>query len=93
MSWSLIFLIPAEKLKRIYLQTGVLLLQDNAPAHTAQVADAAKCDFEKLPHASYSPDLHHLTSHLETKVMVLFDEGIAKLEHRWTKFTEVKRLY
>ena len=40
-----------EKLTR-----GVLLLQDNAPAHTSQVAmtAATKCGFEVLPHPPYS---------------------------------------
>ena len=38
---------------------GLLLLQDNAPVHTAQVAvaEATKCGFELLPHPPYSPDL------------------------------------
>ena len=38
---------------------GVLLLQDNKPAHTSQVAMAAatECGFEVLPHLRYSPDL------------------------------------
>ena len=37
---------------------GVLLLQDNAPAYTYQVAMAAatKCSFEVLPHPPYSPE-------------------------------------
>ena len=41
------------------LTRGVLLLQDNAPAHTLQVAMAAatECGFEVLPHPPYSPDL------------------------------------
>ena len=41
------------------LTRGVLHLQDNAPAHTLQVAMtvATKCGFEILPHTSYSPDM------------------------------------
>ena len=41
------------------LTRGVLLLQDNAPAHTSQVAmtAATKCGFEVLPHPPYSPDM------------------------------------
>ncbi len=41
------------------LKKGVLLLQDNAPVHTACVATtaAAKLGFELLPHPPYSPDL------------------------------------
>ena len=43
-----------EKLTR-----GVLLLQDNAPAHTSQVAmtAATECGFEVLPRPPYSPDM------------------------------------
>lgn len=37
---------------------GVLLLQDNAPAHTVQLSvTASQCGFEFLPHPAYSPDL------------------------------------
>ena len=41
------------------LSNGVMLLQDNAPAHTAQVAIAvaARRSFEILSHPAYSPDL------------------------------------
>jgi len=37
----------------------VLLLQDNAPAHTASIATSAatECGYELLPHPPYSPDL------------------------------------
>ena len=37
----------------------VLLLQDNAPAYTSQVAmiAATECGFEILPHPSHSPDM------------------------------------
>ncbi|XP_030003909.1 histone-lysine N-methyltransferase SETMAR-like [Sphaeramia orbicularis] len=45
--------------RRGKLRAGVLLLQDNAPVHTAQVAvaEAHNCGFELLPHPPYSPDL------------------------------------
>ena len=45
--------------RRGKLTRDVLLLQDNAPAHTSQVAMAAatECGFEVLPHPPYSPDL------------------------------------
>ena len=45
--------------RRGKLTRGVLLLQDNAPAHKSQVAmtAAAECGFEILPHHSYSPDM------------------------------------
>ena len=45
--------------RRGKLTRGVLLLQDNAPAHTSQVAmtAATECGFEILPHSQYSPDI------------------------------------
>ena len=45
--------------RRGKLTRGVLLLLDNAPSHTSQVAmvAATQCGFEVLPHLSYSPDL------------------------------------
>jgi histone-lysine N-methyltransferase SETMAR len=46
--------------RRGKLTPGVLLLHDNAPAHTSKVVMAAAIDcygFEILPHPSYSPDL------------------------------------
>ena len=56
------------------LKHGVLLLHDNAPVHTSQVAmtDATECRFEVFPHPPYSPDMapsdvylfHKLNSHL-----------------------------
>ena len=41
------------------LEKGVYMLQDNAPAHTSQVAMAAanECGFRILQHPPYSPDL------------------------------------
>jgi len=50
----------AMKSKRLgKLRHGVLLLHDNAPAHTSAVATsaAAECDYELLLHPPYSPDL------------------------------------
>ena len=48
-----------KKKRRGKLAKGVYLLQDNAPAHTSQVAMAAaeECGFRVLPHPPYSPDL------------------------------------
>lgn len=51
-----------EKIKqkrRGNLSKGILLLQDNAPAHTSQIGvnAASECGFEILPHPPYSPDL------------------------------------
>ena len=47
------------KKRRGKVTWGVLLLQDNATAHTSQVAMAAatKCIFKVFPHPLYSPDL------------------------------------
>ena len=43
--------------RRGKLRSGILLLQDNAPVHTAQVAMATeRCSFVLLPHAPYSLD-------------------------------------
>ena len=41
------------------LTHGALLLQDNNPAHTSQVAMivATECGFEILPNPPYSPDM------------------------------------
>nr|XP_006823916.1 PREDICTED: histone-lysine N-methyltransferase SETMAR-like [Saccoglossus kowalevskii] len=43
--------------RRGKFRAGVMLLQDNAPVHTAQVALATgtQCSFELLPHPFYSP--------------------------------------
>ena len=45
--------------RRGKLTLGILLLQDNVPAHTLQVAmtAATECGFEVLPHPPYSPDV------------------------------------
>lgn len=60
--------------RRGKLTQGVLLLHDNAPAHTSQVAMSAAtdCGFEILPHPPYSPDLapsdFYLFPKLKTKL-------------------------
>ena len=45
--------------RRGKLTRGVLLLQDNAPAHTSHVAmtAATSCGFEILPHPPYNTDM------------------------------------
>ena len=45
--------------RRGKLTAGILLLQDNAPAHTSRIAvsAAAECGFKILSHPLYSPDL------------------------------------
>ena len=45
--------------RRGKLTRGVLLLQDNAPAHKSQVAmtAATECGFKVLPHPPYSPGM------------------------------------
>ena len=61
-------------------RAGVLLLQDNASPHTAQLAvtTAAQCRYEILPHPAYSPDLapsHFLFPKLKEKLRgVQFDD-------------------
>jgi histone-lysine N-methyltransferase SETMAR len=62
-----------ERERRGKLTQGVLLLHDNAPANTSQVAMAAATDggIETLPHHPYCPDLaasdYYLLSKLKTK--------------------------
>ena len=45
--------------RRGKLTHGPLLLHDNAPVHTSQIAQAAlrDCGYQQLPHPPYSPDL------------------------------------
>lgn len=45
--------------RRGKLSKGVLILHDNAPAHSSQLAQQAirECNFTQLPHPPYSPDL------------------------------------
>jgi len=48
-----------KKKRRGMLSKSVLLLHDNAPAHSSVVAcqAARDCGYEILPHPPYSPDL------------------------------------
>jgi histone-lysine N-methyltransferase SETMAR len=48
-----------KKKRRGMLRKGILLLHDNAPAHSSLVAcqAARDCGYEILPHPPYSPDL------------------------------------
>ena len=52
------------------LTRGVLLLQDNASAHTSQVSmtAATECGFEVLPHPQFSPDTAHSDFYLFPKL-------------------------
>jgi len=52
--------------RRGKLRHGVLLLHDNAPAHTSAVATSAvaECGYELLLHPPYSPDLAPSDSYL-----------------------------
>ena len=52
------------------LTRGALLLQNNAPAHTSQVAAATECGFEILPHPPYSPDMAPSNFYLFPKLKV-----------------------
>ena len=56
--WRQIRQETARKRRR-KLTIGVLLLQDNAPTHTSQVAvtAATDCGFEIMPHPAYSLDM------------------------------------
>jgi histone-lysine N-methyltransferase SETMAR len=60
--------------RRGKLTQCVLLMHDNAPAHTSQneIAAATDCGFEILPHTPYSPDLapsdFYLFPKLKTKL-------------------------
>ena len=60
------------------LTGGVLLLQDNATAHTSQVAMAVatKCSFKVLPHPLSSPDLAPLDFYLFPNLKTNFMVGI-----------------
>jgi histone-lysine N-methyltransferase SETMAR len=55
--------------RRGKLTQGALILHDNAPAHTSQVAMAAATGygFEILPHPKYSPDFY-LFPKIKTKL-------------------------
>ena len=51
------------------LMQAILLLQDNAPAHTQVAMTAAtECRFEVLPHPPYSPDMAPSDFHLFPKL-------------------------
>ena len=58
------------------LTRGVLLLQDNARAHTWQVTmtAATECGFEVLPHPPYSPDMAPSYFYLLLKLKSTFVE-------------------
>ena len=58
--------------RRGKLNRSVLLLQDNAPAHTSQVAmiAATECGFEVLPHPPYSPDMAPSDFYLFPKIEI-----------------------
>jgi len=53
--------------RRGKLRNGVLLLQDNAPEHTACIAASAatECGYELLPHPPYSPSDFYLFTKLK----------------------------
>jgi len=81
----------------------VLLLHDNAPAHTSDVATstAAECGYELLPHPPYLPDLapsdfylfpllkEHLRGGRYESDDDVIQTGIQKLQKRWIKCIEV----
>jgi len=81
----------------------VLLLHDNAPAHTSDVATstAAECGYKLLPHPPYLPDLalsdfylfpllkEHLRGRRYESDDDVIQTGIQKLQKRWIKCIEV----
>ena len=56
--------------RRGLLTRGVLLLQDNAPAHTSQIgkAPAAECGFELVSHPAFYPDMAPCDYYLFSKL-------------------------
>ena len=56
--------------RRVKLIRCVLLLQDNAPAHTLQapMTAATECGFKILPYLPYSPDMAPSDFHLFPKL-------------------------
>ena len=56
--------------RRGKLTRGVLLLHNNDPAHTSQVAmtTATECGFQILPHPPYSPDMAPVNFYLYPKL-------------------------
>jgi len=63
------------------LQHGVVLLQNNDPAHTAGIAMSAatECGYELLPHLPYSPDLALSDFYLFPKLK----EHLHGRQHTW----------
>lgn len=60
--------------RRGKLTRGVLLLHDNAPAHSARISQKAldDCGFEQLAHPPYSPDLQPCDFHVFKKMKMDF---------------------
>ncbi|CAH1241963.1 SETMAR [Branchiostoma lanceolatum] len=70
--------------RRGKLRAGVLLLQDKAPVHTAQ---------SHLRGHRFETDddvIHAVEAYLEAQDATYFQQGVAMLEHRWTKCIEGK---
>ena len=54
----------------------MLLLQDNAPIHSAKVAVAEVGNYDFVLSAPYTPDLVHLTSKLKSHLCGYHDEMV-----------------
>ena len=67
--------------RREKLTRGILLLQDNGPAHTSQI----------VPHPPYSPDMvSSVNEYLGDQENAFYFEGIRKLKQRWAKSIALK---
>ena len=84
--------IAIREKRRGNLARGPLLLHDNAPVHTSQVAQAAMrdCGFEQIPHPAYSPDLAPSDYHLSPNLKKFLrgrrfpdDESLKEAVHDW----------
>ena len=67
--------------RRGKLTRGILLFQDNAPAHTSQIR----------PHPQYSHNMvSSVNEYLGEQENAFYFEGIRKLEQRWAKCIALK---
>ena len=89
--------------RRGKLTHGVLIFQDNTPAHTLQVAmtAATECEFEILPHPAYSTDIapselylfQKLNSHLrDTCTQNRSNEGVIEAVNEYFYFERIRTL-
>ncbi len=88
--------------RRGKLRKGILLLHDNAPVHTARVAQTAilHCGFQELYHPPYSPDLapsdYYLFKHLKNALRgerYADDNALKSATEHWLESREKKLLF